>query len=84
MNFPAGCYILAMANKTAAKQKRRRTTMVPVTTMEEIPVLSEKERAELLDSLKQAEARVRSGKAIDYDPKTFKDRLVHIYRGSKR
>jgi hypothetical protein len=38
----------------------------------------------LLDSLKQAEARVRSGKAIDYDPKTFKDRLVHIYRGSKR
>ena len=37
-----------------------------------------------LDSLKQAEARVRSGKAIDYDPKTFKDRLVGIYRGSKR
>ncbi len=84
VNFSAGCYILAMANKAAAKQKRRRTTMVPVTTMEEIPVLSEKERAELLDSLKQAEVRVRSGKAIDYDPKTFKNRLVHIYRGSER
>ena len=52
--------------------------------MEEVPVLSGKERAELLNSLKQAEARVRSGKAIDYDPKTFKDRLVRIYRGSKR
>jgi hypothetical protein len=84
VNFWTGRYILNMANKAAAKQKRRRTTMVPVTTMEEIPVLSEKERAELLDSLKQAEARVRSGKAIDYDPKTFKDRLVRIYRGSKR
>ncbi len=84
VNFSAGCYILAMANKAAAKPKRRRTTMVPVTTMEEIPVLSEEERAALLDSLEQAETRVRSGKAIDYDPKTFKDRLVHIYRGSKR
>jgi len=84
VNLRAGCYILDVANKTAAKQKRRRTTTVPVTTMEEIPVLSEKERAELLNSLKQAEARVRFGKAIDYDPKTFKDRLVRIYRGAKR
>ena len=58
--------------------------MVPVTTMEEIPVLSEKERAELLTSLKQAEGRVKAAKAIDYDPKTFKRRLVDIYRGTKR
>jgi hypothetical protein len=73
-----------MANKAAAKHKRRRTTMVPVTTMEEIPVLSEEERAKLLISLKQAEARIKGGRAVDYDPKTFKDRLVRIYRGSKR
>ena len=73
-----------MANKAAAKHKRRRTTMVPVTTMEEIPVLSEQERAELLSSLERAEARIKSGKAIDYDPKTFKDRLLRIYRGAKR
>lgn len=73
-----------MASKTATSDKRRRTTMVPVTTMEEIPVLSNKERAELTTSLKEAEARVKTGKAIDYDPKTFKDRLIGIYRGAKR
>jgi len=73
-----------MANKSAAKDKRRRTTMVPVTTMEEIPVLSDKERTELIDSLKAAEARTKAGKAIDYDPKTFKHRLIDIYRSSKR
>ena len=75
-----------MTNKTATNnpKHKRRTTMVPVTTMEEIPVLSEKERAELTTSLKAAEARVKAGKGIDYDPKTFKDRLVGIYRGDKR
>ena len=78
------CYSVAMPSKIATKGKRRRTTMVPVTTMEEIPVLSDKERAELTISLKEAEARVKAGKAIDYDPKTFKDRLVGIYRGGKR
>ena len=70
--------------KTATKAKRRRTTMVPVTTMVEIPVLSEKERTELLTSLKKAELRAKANKAIDYDPKTFKDRLVRLYRGGKR
>jgi hypothetical protein len=73
-----------MTARTAAKNKNRRTTMVPVTTMEEVPVLSDGERAELLKSLKDAEARVKAGKAADYDPKTFKKRLVEIYRGSKR
>jgi hypothetical protein len=73
-----------MTGKTATRDKRRRTTSVPVTTMEEIPVLSEKERADLVASLKQAEARVKAGKAIDYDPKTFRKRLLDIYRGAKR
>lgn len=73
-----------MSAKAAAKDKGRRTTMVPVTTMEEIPVLSDRERAELLRSLKAAEARVKAGKAVDYDPKTFKKRLVQVYRGSKQ
>ena len=73
---------MSMAMKT--ERKVRRTTMVPVTTMEELPVLSEKERAELLNSLKQAEARIKGGQGIDYDPKTFKDRLLRIYRGSGR
>jgi hypothetical protein len=69
---------------STTKDKRRRTTMVPVTTMVEIPVLSEKERTELLASLKKAELRAKANKATDYDPKTFKDRLIGIYRGGKR
>jgi hypothetical protein len=76
-----------MANRTATKptkDKRRRTTQVPVTTMEDVPVLSAEERAEFLTSLEQAQARAKAGKAIDYDPNTFKDRLVGVYRGVKR
>ena len=70
--------------KTATKAKRRRTTMLPVTTMEELPVLSAKERAELRTALEQAEQRIKAGQGIDYDPKSFKQRLVNIYRGVKR
>jgi hypothetical protein len=73
-----------MTDKTAAKDASRRTTSVPVTTMEDIPVLSDKERADLLASLKDADARAKAGKAVDYDPKTFKKRLLDIYRGAKR
>jgi hypothetical protein len=73
-----------MTNKTAAKDKSRRTTSVPVTTMEGIPVLSDKERADLLASLKDADARAKAGKPVDYDPKMFKTRLLDIYRGAKR
>jgi hypothetical protein len=69
--------------RTAAKAKRR-TTHVPVTTMEEIPVLSEQERAELLASLKQAEAEIKQGNYFDYDSKTFKNRMMRIYRSKKR
>jgi hypothetical protein len=72
-----------MTSKTATSDKRR-TTMVPVTTMEELPVLSDKERAELRTSLEQAERRIKAGQGIDYGPKTFKQRLIDIYRGVKR
>jgi hypothetical protein len=71
-----------MANQT--KTMGRHTTMVPVTTMEEIPVLSERERAELTTALEEAEARVKAGKAVDYEPKGFRDRLIGIYRRGKR
>src|SRR5205807_7454792 len=78
------CYIKNMTTRSATKAKRRRTTTVPVTTMEEVPVLSGQERAELTNSLQDAEDRVKAGKAIDYDPKTFKNRLIGIYRAAKR
>jgi hypothetical protein len=73
-----------MANGSSTKKRRRRTTMAPVTTMEEIPVLTDEERSRLTASLKDAQARIAAGKGIDYDPKTFKDRLVGLYRGGKR
>jgi hypothetical protein len=72
-----------MTSNPVTKEKRR-TTSAPVTTMEEIPVLSETERADLFGALKEAEARVKDGKAIDYDPKTFKQRLLDIHCGAKR
>jgi hypothetical protein len=72
-----------MTANTNGKANQHRTTVVPVTTMEEIPVLSEQEREELLTSLKDAEARAKAGEAAEYDPNTFKDRLIGIYRGGK-
>lgn len=67
-----------MANRV---QRERRTTMVPVTTMEEIPVLDDEERAALLRDLALAEAEVRAGKAVPYNRKQFKARLLRISRG---
>lgn len=72
-----------MTSKAAANDKRR-TTMVPVTTMEELPVLSDKERADLRASLEEAEGRIEAGQGVDYDARTFKRRLLDIYRGVKR
>jgi hypothetical protein len=72
-----------MAGKTSTKDTRRRTTMMPVTTMEEIPVPSPKEREQLLQALRQAETRIKRGKGINHDPKAFKQRLVRIYRGGR-
>jgi hypothetical protein len=74
-------YCMDMTTETT---RRRRTTMVPVTTMEEIPVLDENERAELIRSLKEAEADIQAGRSMEYDPKTFKDWLIRIYRRAKR
>jgi hypothetical protein len=58
--------------------------MVPVTTMEEIPVLTAEERAALIASLEEAEARVKAGQFTEHDPAALKDRLLNIYRSAKR
>ena len=71
-----------MTTKTG--RKFRRTTMVPVTTMEEVPVLTPEERAALITSLEAAEARVKAGPFVEYDPTTLKDRLLDIHRKAKR
>ena len=78
----AVCYNAAMATKS--DQKSRRTALVPVTTMEEIPVLSAQERAEFIGSLEAAEARIEAGEFVDYDPEKFEDRLLDIDRNARR
>ena len=52
--------------------------MVPVTTMEEVVILSEEERAEMVAVLKDAEARVASGEYVEHDPDTFVDHLMEV------
>ena len=69
---------------TTKAKPGRRTTTVPVTTMEEVPVLDPRERDQLLDDLREAGAQIAAGKGADYQPKRFRDRLLRIYRRIKR
>ncbi|MCW5717172.1 MAG: hypothetical protein KIS68_04995 [Bauldia sp.] len=57
---------------------------MPVTTMEDIPVLNDAERADLLRALKEAEADISAGRFTEYDPATFKARFNAVRRGAKR
>jgi hypothetical protein len=61
-----------------AVNRQARRTAVAVTTMEEAPIFSEKERAEMIASLKAAEARIAAGQYVEHDPETFVDRLMAI------
>jgi len=55
--------------------------VVPVVTLEEVPFPTEEERAELLASLKQADADVAAGRTKPFDPETFKKRFLAICNG---
>jgi hypothetical protein len=63
---------------STVNRKARRTAMVPVTTMEEVPILSEKERADMIVSLEAAEARIAAGQYVEHDPDTFVNHLMEI------
>lgn len=67
--------------KKAALDPHRETMVVPMVTMEEVPVLSDQERAELVASLKQAEDEVRDRKAKPFNREEFKKRFLAICRG---
>ena len=67
--------------KRAALNAKRETMAVPVITMEEVPVLSEQERADLIASLKRAEADGAAGRAKPFDREEFKKRFLAICRG---
>ena len=46
--------------------------------MEEVPILSDEERADMIASLKAAEARIAAGQYVEHDPDTFVERLMAI------
>ncbi|MGD9925481.1 MAG: hypothetical protein AB7V13_29145 [Pseudorhodoplanes sp.] len=60
-----------MTAKPSRKQESRATTMVPVTTMEELLVLSDEEREKLLADLRTAEAEAAAGQSVEFDPEAF-------------
>jgi hypothetical protein len=68
---------------TTADKTKPATIMVPVMTMEEVPILSEEERAELIASLKEAEAEIAAGKGVPFNPETFRDEMLTLYRAAK-
>ncbi len=57
------------------KPLERDTLVVPVVTLEEVPVPTEEEPAEFVASLKQAEADVAAGRTKPFDRETFKKRF---------
>ncbi len=54
------------------------TVMVPVTTMEDLTLLTEAERAEMLQSLEVSEAEIRASRFFAHDPATFVERLTAL------
>jgi hypothetical protein len=67
--------------KNADQPQNRETIIVPVVTLEEVPVPSDGERDDLVASLKRAEADVAAGKAKPFDRETFKKRFLAICKG---
>ncbi len=57
--------------KATAKSTERKMEYVEITQAEEMPVLSADEKAELLQSLKDAEARLANGEGIMFKPGEF-------------
>jgi hypothetical protein len=73
-----------MARNENRKSSPRATTTVPVTTMEELPVLGEDERAKLMADLKTAQAEAAAGRSVEFDSSAFQQRLLDIYKDKAR
>ena len=52
--------------------------MFPLTTLEEAPLLTEDQRADMIKSLKEAEARIAAGRYVEHDPDAFVARLMEL------
>jgi hypothetical protein len=75
-------------SKTAANATARRMEYVQIMQAEEMPVLSDEEKAELLQSLKDAEARLDKGEGVMFKPGEFgkwmRDRMKEHRSNRKR
>ena len=69
---------------TNAAHSPQRTTRIPVTTMEEAPILSEAERAELFATLEKAKAEIAAGDGVEHESSTFVDTLMSVRAGALR
>ena len=67
--------------RSTLDQRKRQTMVIPVITMEEVPILTDRERTDFVASLKQAEADVAAGKAKPFNREEFKNRFLAICRG---
>jgi hypothetical protein len=66
--------------RIANSEWRVANSAILLLAVEEMLILSAEERKKLLSSLKEAQARINAGDALDFDPATFKKRLIKIYR----
>jgi hypothetical protein len=57
--------------KSVAKSTERKMEYVEITQAEEMPVLSPEEKADLIQSLKDAEARLSKGEGTTFKPGEF-------------
>ena len=70
--------------KTTAQKPAQATTFVPVVTMEEVPVLSEAESAELLASLKESRADIAAGRFVELAADEIAPWLNGVAREARR
>ena len=68
---------------TKVNDKRRRATLIPVTTMEEVPVLSTRQRAELAASLAEAQREIAEGRGALYDTDETRQYFMRGFKGRK-
>ena len=61
---------------TKVADKSKDTTLVAVTTMEEVPVISAEEHAELVACLRDAETEVIEGRGATYDSDEMRRRFM--------
>ena len=53
-------------------------------TMEEVPIISEAEREELMASLREGQARIANGECAPLDPNTLADRFMAVRAAALR